>query len=380
VLHFPPDVVRRSQDYTVARGRLEVVDRLYDGALTLMVLFSGVLPAWDQWLAAHGVNGAHRFTAFLVGLFALLSLAGLPFSIYRTFRLEACFGFNRTTLRLWLLDRVKGLLLAAVIGLPVLYAAYAFMVGTGAWWWAWVFVFLAVLQFALMWLFPSVIAPLFNRFVPLPAGDLRQKLEALAAKAGFRTSGIYIVDASRRSGHSNAYFVGFVRPRIVLFDTLVQAMPTEETLAVLAHEIGHYRARHIHRMMAVNLVMMAAGLYILSLLVSWPPLFAAFGFATPSFHVAVALVSLGGGVFTFLLTPLATALSRRHEFQADAYSVALLHLPAALKSALVRMSGENLSNLNPHPWYSAYHYSHPTQPQRFAAIDRAALATSPARA
>ncbi|HEX7927185.1 MAG TPA: M48 family metallopeptidase, partial [bacterium] len=189
----------------------------------------------------------------------------------------------------------------------------------------------------------------------------------------------YVVDASRRSGHSNAYFAGFGRPRIVLFDTLVKAMPVDETLAVLAHEIGHYRARHIHRMMAVNLVMMAAGLYILSLLVAWPPLFAAAGFAAPSFHVAVALVSLAGGAFTFLLTPLATALSRWHEFEADRYSVALAHLPGPLKSALVRMSGENLSNLNPHPWYSAYHYSHPTLPERLAAIDRAALATPAAQ-
>jgi len=378
--HIPADVARRSREYTLARGRLEVVDRLYDAALTLLVLFSGALPAWERWLDGQGIGGAHRFVAFLVGLFAVLGLAGLPFGLYRTFRLEARFGFNRTTVRLWLLDRLKGLALASAIGLPVLYGAYAFMVGTGGMWWLWVFAFLAVLQFALMWLFPTVIAPLFNRFTPLPAGELRGKLEALAAQAGFRTQGIYVVDASRRSGHSNAYFAGLGKPRIVLFDTLVQRMPTDETLAVLAHEIGHYRSRHIHRMMAVNLAMMLAGLYILSVLAAWPPLFQAFGFAAPSFHAAVALVALGGGAFTFLLTPLATALSRLHEFQADAYSVKLLRLPEALKSALVRMSGENLTNLNPHPWYSAYHYSHPTLPERLAAIDRTANALQAAGA
>lgn len=375
--HIPAEVARRSREYTLARGRLEVMEQLYDAGLTLAVLFSGLLPAWDGWLGGLGVAGAHRFVVFLVGLFALLSLAGLPFGLHRTFRLEARFGFNRTTLRLWLLDRLKGLALAAAVGLPVLYGAHAFMVYTGAAWWLWLFAFLAALQLGLLWLYPTLIAPLFNRFTPLPAGELRERLEALAARAGFRTQGIYVVDASRRSGHSNAYFAGLIRPRIVLFDTLVQRMPADETLAVLAHEMGHYRARHIHRMLAVNLALLLAGLYLLSVLAAWPALFQGFGFAAPSFHAAVALAMLGGGAFTFLLTPLATALSRRHEFQADAYSVALLRLPEALKSALVRMSGENLTNLNPHPWYSAYHYSHPTLPERLAAIDRAAQALTP---
>lgn len=370
--HIPPKVALRGRDYTLARGRLEVAGLLYDAAVTLLLLFSGLLPAWDAWLAGRGIEGAHRFVAFLAGLFLLLGAAGLPFSLYRTFGLEARFGFNRTTPGLWLLDRVKGLALAAAIGLPVLYGAYALMAGTGGLWWLWVFLLLALLQMVLLWLYPIAIAPLFNRFEALPEGELRRRLEDLAARAGFRVQGIYVVDASRRSGHSNAYFAGFGRPRIVLFDTLVKGMPMDETLAVLAHEMGHYKARHIHRMLAMNLALLLAGLYALSLLAGWPPLFAAFGFAVPSFHGLVALAALGGEAFTFLLTPLATALSRRHEFQADAYSVALLRLPEALKRALVRLSGENLANLTPHPWYSAYHYSHPTLPERLAAIDRAA--------
>jgi STE24 endopeptidase len=372
--HIAPEVARRSREYSLARGRLEVTSLVYDAVITLLLLFSGLLPGWEAWLAGHGFEGAHRFVLFLAGLFLLLAAAGLPFSLYRTFRLEARFGFNRMTLGLWLLDRVKGLTLAAAIGLPLLYGVYALMAGTGHLWWLWVFLLLALLQAVLLWLYPVVIAPLFNRFEALPDGELRQRLEDLAARAGFRTRGIYVVDASRRSGHSNAYFTGLGKPRIVLFDTLLKGMPIDETLAVLAHEMGHYKARHIHRMLAVNLALMLAGLYVLGLLADWPPLFTAFGFAKPSFHGLVALAVLGGGAFTFLLTPLVTALSRRHEFQADAYSVALLHLPEALKSALVRLSGENLANLNPHPWYSAYHYSHPTLPERLAAIDRAVAA------
>lgn len=372
--YITPEVARRSRDYTLARGRLEVASLFYDATITLLLLFSGLLPAWDTWLAERGLEGAHHFVIFLAGLFLLLSAAGFPFSLYRTFKLEARFGFNRTTPGLWLLDRVKGLALAAVIGLPVLYGAYALMAGTGSLWWLWVFLLLALLQIMLLWLYPIAIAPLFNRFQPLPEGELRRRLEDLAARVGFRVQGIYVVDASRRSAHSNAYFAGFGRPRIVLFDTLVKGMPMDETLAVLAHEMGHYKARHIHRMLAVNLALLLAGLYVMNLLVNWPPLFVAFGFAEPSFHNLMALAALGGGAFTFLLTPLATALSRRHEFQADAYSVALLRLPEVLKRALVRLSGENLANLNPHPWYSAYHYSHPTLPERLAAIDRAAAA------
>jgi STE24 endopeptidase len=184
------------------------------------------------------------------------------------------------------------------------------------------------------------------------------------------------MDASRRSGHSNAYFTGFFRPRIILFDTLVQQMNVDETAAVLAHEIGHYQARHVHKRLAVGLALQLASLWVLSLLVSWPPLFAAFGFAAPSLHAALALTSLCGGAFTFFFAPLESYLSRRHEYEADRYSVAIARAPVALRSALVKLNGQNLSNLHPHPWYSAWHYSHPTLVERLAAIERAGAATS----
>jgi STE24 endopeptidase len=370
-----PATAERSRDYTLANGRFGLVQGLFSAALTLVVLFSGLLPWLDRALAARGLEGAHRFVAYL----GLLSIAGglvaIPFSLFHTFVLEARFGFNRTTPRLWVIDRLKGLALQAAIGIPLLYATYGFMRFTGALWWIWLFAFLVVVQVLLLWAYPTLIAPLFNRFEPLPEGPLRARLETLAAESGFRNRGLFVMDASRRSGHSNAYFTGLVRPRIVLFDTLVQNMSVDEAASVLAHEIGHYRAHHVHRRLALSLAGTLVVLFVLSRAVPWPPLYAGFGFDAPSLHAALTLVSLGGGAFVFWLAPLAARLSRKHEYEADRFAVRFARAPDALKSALVRLNGENLSNLHPHPWYSAWHYSHPALVERIAAIDRVAGAT-----
>jgi STE24 endopeptidase len=184
------------------------------------------------------------------------------------------------------------------------------------------------------------------------------------------------MDASRRSGHSNAYFVGFLRPRIVLFDTLLERVNEDEALAVLAHEMGHYRLRHLHRTLALNGALSLLGLWVLSLLLPWQPLYAAFGFAAPSHHAALALLLLAGGAFTFPLQPLAAWLSRRHEFAADAYAARQTGRPEAMGSALLRLNDHNLSNLAPHPWFSRYHYSHPTLLERLGALG---LAQAPGR-
>jgi STE24 endopeptidase len=363
---------RRSRAYTLVNGRFALVRGALGAALTLAVLLSGVLPALDRALAGAGLSGAHLFVAYLGLLAAAGALVSFPFAAWRTFVIEARFGFNRTTPRTWLLDRAKALGVEAGLGIPLLYAVYAFMRFTGSAWWIWLFVFLAAYQVFMLWLYPTLIEPLFNRFDPLPDGPLRERLVAVAEAAGFAHRGLFVMDASRRSSHSNAYFNGLFRPRIVLFDTLVAGMGADEAASVLAHEIGHYRAGHVRRRLALALVLLLVSLWILSLLVSWPPLHAAFGFDAPTLHGAVALLALAGGAFVFWLQPLAARLSRRHEYEADRYAVRIARAPEALKSALVRLNRENLSNLHPHPWYSAWHYSHPTLLERLAAIDRAA--------
>jgi len=362
----------RSRAYTLANGRFALLQGAFGAGLTLAVLLSGLLPWLDRSLAARGVGGAHRFAAFLTILGAGGALVSLPFSAWRTFVLEARFGFNRTTPRLWAQDRVKGFAVEAALGIPLLYATYAFMRFSGPRWWLWLFAFLVAVQLFMLWLYPTVIAPLFNRFAPLPDGPLRERLVSLAEAAGFAHRGLFVMDASRRSGHSNAYFTGIFRPRIVLFDTLVGQMGVDEAASVLAHEIGHYRARHVQRRLAVSAATLLVTLLVLSWLVPWPPLHAAFGFAAPTLHGAVAIFSLAGGAFVFWIQPIASRISRRHEYEADRFSVRIARAPDALKRALVRLNGENLSNLHPHPWYSAWHYSHPTLVERLAAIDATA--------
>ncbi|HEY6100262.1 MAG TPA: M48 family metallopeptidase [Anaeromyxobacter sp.] len=367
-------IVARSRAYTRANGRFDLVAGLTGATFTLVVLLSRILPWLDRAIVELGLTGAHRFVAYLVVLSLASSAAGLPFRLYRTFVVETRFGFNRTTLRTWLSDRAKALAIEAALGLPLLYAVYAFMRFTGPFWWIWLFAFLALFQLFLLWLYPTVLAPLFNRLEPLAQRPLRQRLEALARDAGFRNRGLFVMDASRRSGHSNAYFAGLFRPRIVLFDTLVAQMSVDEAASILAHEIGHYRAHHVHRRLAVGLATTLAGLFVLSRLVPWPPLHAAFGFDAPSLHGAIALLALAGGPFVFWLRPVAARLSRKHEYEADRYAVRIARAPEALKGALVRLNGENLSNLHPHPWYSWWHYSHPPLVDRLAGVDREAAA------
>jgi STE24 endopeptidase len=371
----PEETAERSRAYTLANGLFALVQGLSAAALTLVVLFSGLLPALDRALVTRGFQGAHLFVVYLVVLAVASDVVSIPFSVWHTFVLEARFGFNRTTPRLWVMDRVKGLVLQLALGVPLLYAVFAFMRFTGALWWLWLFGFLVLVQVLLLWAYPVLIAPLFNRFRPLPEGDLRTRLEQLAVDAGFRNRGLFVMDASRRSGHSNAYFTGLLRPRIVLFDTLVAKMSVDEAASVLAHEIGHYRAHHVHRRLAVSLAGTLVVLYVLSRLVAWPPMYAAFGFDRPSLHAALALASICGGSFVFWLSPLAARLSRRHEYEADRFAVRLARAPTALASALVTLNGENLSNLHPHPWYSAWHYSHPVLVERLAAIEAEAAAS-----
>ena len=363
------ETAERSRVYALAKGRFALATLAWDAAVTLALLLSGLLPWLDGALAAAGLRDATRFVAFLLSLSALSGLATVPFSLYGTFALEARFGFNRTTLRTWLLDEAKSLALGLAIGTPLLFAVWFFMSATGTRWWLWLWVFLAAVQVLLLWVYPSLIAPLFNRFVPLGEGELRSRLEALCRATGFRARGLFVMDASRRSAHSNAYFSGFVRPRIVLFDTLVSSMSADEATAVLAHEIGHFRLHHVLKRLASGLGGTLLGLWLLSRLVEWPPFFTAFGFPAASWQAAVAILALAGGSFTFFLTPLSAWISRRHEYAADRYSLEHTALPGALASALVKLNRENLANLHPHPWYSRWHYSHPTLPDRLRAIE-----------
>ncbi len=366
----------KSVQYTLAKGRLARWSEIYGGAVLLAVLFRGLL-GWLDRLAAGVAQRISllpygRGILFCLAVSLVFSLASLPTSLYSVFGLEAKFGFNKMTLRLYVTDKLKALVLALVIGIPFLLVVFWLMDGAGRYWWLWAFAFIVGFELLMVVVYPACIAPWFNKFEPLKEGELRERILALAARLGFETSGIYVMDGSRRSAHSNAYFTGIGKAkRIVLFDTLIEQMTVDQGVAVLAHEMGHFKMRHIRRMLIVQSGLLLIGLYVLSLLLDYRPFFAAFGL-TPSFHAALVLFSLLSGPATFYLGPLMNRLSRRHEYEADRFSVETLRDAKPMEEALVNLTVKNLANLTPHPWYSAYHYSHPTAVERIDAIRRGA--------
>jgi STE24 endopeptidase len=362
----------KSVSYTLAKNRLSVIEALYSAGVLAVVLFSGVLPwAWQAGVELLGA-GVWGQALVLFAIFTLLSLPTLPFEWYHQFRLEERFGFNKSTLRLWLTDKLKGVLIGAALGIPAL-ALLVWLVGLSDWWWLWAFACFLVIQLVLVVLYPMFILPLFNKFEELPDGPLRERLMALGDRTGFRARTILVMDGSRRSAHSNAYFTGFGRfRRIVLYDTLIEQMQERQLESVLAHEIGHYKLGHIPKLLLLS----AASLLVSFMALGWLQqsgwFVEAFGFAPDGLIGPVVLLfGLLAGLVSFWITPLANALSRKHEYEADAFARrALDGDPQPLVRALRVLSEKNLSNLTPHPVYSAFHYSHPTLLERESALLR----------
>jgi len=359
----------KSVDYTLAKGRLDEIETTYDTLLLLIVLFSGVLPAIYALLAQNLGYSAGARAAFLFILGAALSLLGLPFAWYRQFRLEERFGFNTTTQKLWWLDRLKALLLGLALGFPLLVLILKLVDWTGPSWWLWAWAALLCFQLVMSVLAPIFILPLFNKFIPLPDGSLKARLLTLAERTRFRANSIQIMDGSKRSRHSNAFFTGFGRFRkIVLFDTLIQQLAEPELEAVLGHEIGHFKKRHIPRMLLFSAFVSLAGFYIVSKFANLDWFYRGFGFGNRDTAIALLLFGLLSGVITFWFSPLAHWWSRRYEYQADAFAAAVMNNPQPLMDALRKLNEKNLTNLTPHPVYSGFYYSHPTLLERERAL------------
>lgn len=359
----------RAAQYTLAKSRFASWELVYDAAVLAIAVGSGVLPwLWariDGWAPGAAWSGA----LFLVVAGLLLSVPGLPFGWWSQFRLEQRHGFNHSTLGLWIADQFKGAGVAVALGLPLAWALLALVDWIGTWWWIWGCGLLVAFQLLLLVLYPKLILPLFNKLTPLPAGESRERLLALAERSGFRASTIEVMDGSRRSAHSNAFFTGFGRfRRIVLFDTLVAQLPQEQLEAVLAHEIGHYRRGHIPQRLAVSVVLQAGGFAAIAWLAQSHWFNPAFGFPAGAPAPALLLFGLLGGLVTFWFSPLGHWVSRRHEYEADAFARESLGGPDAMIGALHRLARKNLSNLTPHPLYSATYYSHPTILERERAL------------
>ena len=376
--HAVPDAFRgimdeatyaKSIQYTLARDRLGLVEDAGHTIVLVLIIFSGALP-WG-WAAVQSRWGDSPWAmaGFLFATGAIRSLVGLPVEWFAQFRLEERFGFNTTTQKTWWLDRLKGFLLALALGYPLLTLVLKIADWTGAKWWLWAWGAVLAFQVVMRVLAPVLILPLFNTFSPLADGSLRDRLMDLAERTHFHARGIQIMDGSRRSRHSNAFFTGFGRfRRIVLFDTLIQQLTEPELEAVLAHEMGHYKKRHILKLLAGSALGSLAGFYLMSRLARQEGFYRAFGFPPGHFAPALLLFGLLAGSVTFWLSPLLHAWSRRYEYQADAFAAEVMKGPDALIRALRQLTEKNLGNLTPHPVYSAFYYSHPALLERERAL------------
>lgn len=365
---------RKAADYTVARGRLARWDMLLDTAVLLLLTLGGGIELIDRAWELTGWSPLWRGAAVILSIVLLTSLIGLPFSLYRTFGIEARFGFNRITPRLYVLDMLKGLALALVLGLPLLFVVLLLMERAGSAWWWYTWLFLSAYSVFIQWLAPVVIAPLFNKFTPLSNESLKQRIEALLSRCGFTSNGVFVMDGSRRSGHSNAYFTGFGRnKRIVFFDTLLEPLQPSELEAVLAHELGHFKLHHIRNRLVFSLFTSCVSLWLLAQLAAWPAFYQAFGISQPANHTALLLFMLVLPAFTFFATPLGAWWSRRHEYQADAFAARFADA-SELATALVKLNRDNASTLTPDPVHSAFYDSHPPTPIRIARLQQLAAA------
>lgn len=371
-----PAAHRRAADYTIARTRLSILDTVF-GALVLLgfTLFGGL-----QWLldTLHTLLPAAPFArsmAFVAAVFVISALLDLPFQWIRQFRIEERFGFNRMTSRLFVTDLLKATLVAAVLGVPLLALVLWLMQSAGALWWFWVWIVWAAFNLVLLVLYPTVIAPIFNRFEPLESGEVRNRVEALLARCGFTSKGLFVMDGSRRSAHGNAYFTGLGRARrVVFFDTLLSRLQAPEIEAVLAHELGHYERRHVQKRIVLMFVVSLAGLWLLGWLSRQGWFYEGLGVSPQISEVdatALVLFLLVIPVFTFLLQPAFAAVSRRHEFEADTF--AAQHARAQdLIDALVKLYKDNASTLTPDPLHSAFYDSHPPASQRIGRLGKLA--------
>jgi STE24 endopeptidase len=366
---------RRSVDYTMAKSRFGDIVNVFDVALLIAVLFSGLLPwAFGRFSVSLGSSTlAVAGFLFLTGI--ALSIPGLPFAWYAQFKIEDRFGFNTTSMKTWIADRIKALLLALLLGYPLLVLVLKLIEWTGTNWWLWAAAVVIAFQLLLLLIAPAIIMPLFNKFTPLPEGELRQRLFALAQRTQFPARSIEVMDGSKRSRHSNAFFTGLGRFRkIVLFDTLIAQLTAPELESVLAHEIGHYKKRHVIKMLSVSIAGVVMAFAAIAWLARQQWFYRAFGFeyqggfAAAHFVPAILLFTLLAGTISFWFSPLLHIWSRRFEYDADAFARVAMGETQSLIHALRKLTKNNLSNLTPHPLYSSFYYSHPTLLERERAL------------
>jgi len=361
---------QKAADYTRALVRLGVLNVLFDTILLLGFTLGGGIQWLSAWSAATFGGPLVQGMAIIVSVLVVQSLLESPFDLYRTFNIEARFGFNKMTLKLYLLDALKGILLGAALGLPLLLGVLWLMERMGDLWWLYVWSVWVVFNLLLLFIYPTYIAPLFNDFEPMQDEAEKARIEALLKKCGFAASGLFVMDGSKRSTHGNAYFTGFGKTkRIVFFDTLLQRLTPNEVDAVLAHELGHFKRRHVLKRIAYTFIVSLGFLWLLAQLLHAEWFYHGLGVTSQSTALALLLFFMALPVFTFLLHPIASAYSRKHEFEADAYAAEQTDANE-LVNALVKLYQDNAKTLTPDPVYASFYESHPPAPIRIAHLQQ----------
>ncbi len=351
---------QKAAEYTQAKLKLNHFEVIFSTTVLLLWTLGGGLDYLDNIWQAQTDNALYIGVGFVVSLMMLGSLIDLPFSVYQTFVLEQKFGFNQTDMKTFIMDLLKGTPLMLVIGLPLIYAILYLMGAMGEYWWIYVWLVLTGFSLLMFWLYPTYIAPIFNQFKPLDNLELKTKIDNLLKRTGFKSDGIFVMDGSKRSSHGNAYFTGIGKnKRIVFFDTLLKGMNDDEVQAILAHELGHFHHRHIKKQMINSFIISLLGLALLGYLINQDWFFHGLGISHPSNHTALMLFTLTIPVFSFFIAPINNYLSRKHEFEADAF--AAKHTNADdLASSLVKLYKDNAATLTPDYLYTAFHDSHPS--------------------
>ncbi len=363
---------RKAADYTVARERIGRLDLLLDTVVLALLTVGGGIASLDALIRLTELNQPWLGATVILSVIVLQTLIGMPLSLYRTFRIEARFGFNRTTPKLFAIDLLKQFALGLALGLPLIGVVLYLMERAGAYWWLYAWGVLAIFSVTMQWAYPAFIAPWFNKFTPLAEQALLTRITALLDRCGFRSQGVFVMNGSLRSSHGNAYFTGFGKAkRVVFFDTLMERLNAGEIEGVLAHELGHYRRHHIRNRLLVSLLVTFIGFALLGWLSNWSAFYSALGIATPSPHAALLLFMLALAPFTFWLTPLGAWWSRRHEFEADEFAAE--HASATdLSNALAKLYRDNASTLTPDGLHSAFYDSHPPALLRIAHLQQLA--------
>ncbi|VAW76729.1 Uncharacterized integral membrane endopeptidase Bmul_2226 [hydrothermal vent metagenome] len=364
------DAHQKAADYTLANTRLGRLELVWGTLLLLGWTLGGGLQWFGELWQGAGWDPVPTGVALMISAFMLMAALDLPFSLYHTFTLEERFGFNKTTVGIWLGDMLKQTLLMLALGVPLAWAALWLMQESGSLWWLWLWILWTSFSLLMMWAYPAVIAPLFNKFTLLEDDKLQQRIQSLLDRCGFKSKGIYVMDGSRRSGHGNAYFTGMGQnKRIVFFDTLLETLDVDEIEAVLAHELGHFKRKHIQKRIVTMMLMSLAGLALLGWLIQQAWFYQGLGVQLQSSALALLLFMMVSPVFTIVMQPLSSWFSRKHEFEADDYA-AQQASASDLIHALVKMYKENASTLTPDPLYSAFYDSHPPAPVRVAHLAR----------